>query len=190
MKDFLEQNLLKEDIVNYYEILGVEKNSSALEIKKAYREKIKKYHPDVNPNISHDFVIKVTKAYEVLSNENLRTQYNQSLESNTIFDTNKTNIKEEWRKKAKEEILKRKREELEQEKQFLTKIKLYLGLPMVGLFFVIGFIFIQLAYKEVSNTFVNGSISLSLLFFLGSCLFFYIGYKAFKEFINALSDKS
>ncbi len=182
--------MLKEDIVNYYEILGVEKNSSALEIKKAYREKIKKYHPDINPNISNDFVIKITKAYEVLSNENLRIRYNQSLEYNTIFATNKTNNKEEWRKKAREEIIKRKREELELERQFVTKIKLYLGLPMVGLFFVIGFIFIQLAYKEVSSTLVNGSISLSLLCLLGSLLFFHIGYKAFNEFINAVSDKS
>ena len=34
---------------DYYEVLGIDKNASADEIKKAYRKKAKQYHPDLNP---------------------------------------------------------------------------------------------------------------------------------------------
>ena len=63
---------------DYYEILGVSRSASASDIKKAYRELAKKYHPDRNPNDRAQAEAKfkkINEAYEVLSNPNKRTQY-------------------------------------------------------------------------------------------------------------------
>ncbi|MEK7680127.1 MAG: molecular chaperone DnaJ, partial [Deltaproteobacteria bacterium] len=66
----------KED---YYSILGVSKESSETEIKKAYKKLAMKYHPDRNPNDknSEEKFKQVGEAYEVLSNQEKRTAYDQ-----------------------------------------------------------------------------------------------------------------
>ncbi|XP_064107673.1 protein tumorous imaginal discs, mitochondrial-like isoform X1 [Macrobrachium nipponense] len=62
---------------DYYDVLGVPRNASAKEIKKAYYQLAKKYHPDVNkgdPSSQKKFT-EVSEAYEVLSDEEKRRQY-------------------------------------------------------------------------------------------------------------------
>ncbi|WP_298247577.1 molecular chaperone DnaJ [uncultured Christiangramia sp.] len=67
---------MKED---YYEILGVSKDASAAEIKKAYRKMALKYHPDKNPGDStaEDMFKKSAEAYEVLGNQEKRAKYDR-----------------------------------------------------------------------------------------------------------------
>ena len=62
---------------DYYEVLGVSKDSSADEIKKAYRKLAKKYHPDMNPGdaeAEQNFK-EVNEAYDVLSDDDKKAKY-------------------------------------------------------------------------------------------------------------------
>ena len=69
---------------DYYNILGLGETASLRDIKKAYRELAKKYHPDINKSEdAHDKFIQITEAYEVL--------INQLQSSNTIIQN-----KSEW----------------------------------------------------------------------------------------------
>ncbi len=63
---------------DYYEVLGVSKNASQEEIKKAYRSLAKKYHPDVStdPNATEKFA-EIQVAYDCLSNPEKKANYDR-----------------------------------------------------------------------------------------------------------------
>ena len=75
-KEFREM-FNEKTLPNYYAILGLTDDSSQSEIKNQYRTLSKQYHPDRNPDSSEDKMAKINKAYEVLSDEKLKAEYDR-----------------------------------------------------------------------------------------------------------------
>lgn len=67
---------------NYYNILGVSKDATPDDIKKAYRKLSKQYHPDVNPNGGDKFK-EIAEAYDVLSDPQKRQMVNMGQDPNS-----------------------------------------------------------------------------------------------------------
>lgn len=67
------------EFIDYYKILGLDKNASADDIKKAYRKLARKYHPDLNPNDkeANKKFQQLNEANEVLSDPEKRKKYDQ-----------------------------------------------------------------------------------------------------------------
>jgi molecular chaperone DnaJ len=81
--------------MDFYKILGVKPDASPEEIKKAFREKAKKYHPDINPHNQEYFKL-VVEAYETLIDPIKRkeydNQYSEEIENNGSKDTSQQKI--------------------------------------------------------------------------------------------------
>src|SRR6476661_6050449 len=65
--------------IDYYKVLGVDKNASQEDIKKAYRKLARKYHPDLNPDNKEAprTFQQINEANEVLSDPEKRKKYDQ-----------------------------------------------------------------------------------------------------------------
>ena len=75
---FLLPLLIKSEKEDYYKILGVKKDATEGEIRKAYRKLALKWHPDKNPNNreeAEEKFKKINEAYSVLSDKKKRNQY-------------------------------------------------------------------------------------------------------------------
>lgn len=72
---------MPSDLPRYYDILGVKNDASSSEIRRAFRKKALKLHPDKNPDRpdAADRFDEVNKAYELLSDAKLKREYDQKL---------------------------------------------------------------------------------------------------------------
>jgi curved DNA-binding protein len=68
-----------QNLLSYYELLGVERDTSIDEIKQVYRRLARQYHPDLNPRnkAAEEKFKEIGQAYQVLSNPKSRAQYDQ-----------------------------------------------------------------------------------------------------------------
>src|SRR5437868_7400389 len=67
------------EYIDYYKVLGLDKNATQDDIKKAYRKLARKHHPDLNPNDkeAHKKFQQINEANEVLSDPEKRKKYDQ-----------------------------------------------------------------------------------------------------------------
>ena len=73
------EGVTNDNLPNYYDVLGVETNATAEEIKKNFRELAKKTHPDKTKDDSEEEMIKINKAYEILSDDVSKERYDRYL---------------------------------------------------------------------------------------------------------------
>lgn len=76
--------MVNDNVLNYYEILGVNKNATKQDIKAAFRKKAKEFHPDENnsQDTSHLFIT-INEAYKTLYNDEERNLYDKKLANQT-----------------------------------------------------------------------------------------------------------
>ena len=83
-------------MTDYYKILGISKNATEDEIKKAYRKLAMKYHPDLNPSKdAEDKMKEINEAYEqVMKNKNQSTSSNKSTSNSNTYTSNNSYYQE------------------------------------------------------------------------------------------------
>lgn len=100
---------------NYYQILGLEKNATLEEIKKAYRIYAPKFHPDKQDGdkFFEERFKEIQEAYEILSDNNKRAIFDSKWKNN--FSTGSSSFYSQYNKKTDEEIKREKEQKEERE---------------------------------------------------------------------------
>lgn len=106
---------------DYYQILGIEKNASKAEIKKAFRLYATKFHPDKQKGdkFFEDRFKEIREAYEILIDDSKRKSYDLSYQYNTSKDRSSEQYSREYNLKQKEAELKKKEADLLNKEQDL-----------------------------------------------------------------------
>lgn len=112
-------------IGDYFLILGVDKNTSLADIKKAYRRKAKLYHPDINqsPDAQEKF-ISINEAYEYLHNLKTGSVYSQKNHSYVKPEGRQTTY-QDWQENERQKARQRARKHAEMHYDAFTKTSFY-----------------------------------------------------------------
>src|SRR5438094_6727931 len=89
---------------NFYDILGVSRNASTEEIRKAYRKLARKYHPDINPGNkeAENKFKEISVAYDALTDPEKRKLYDEFGEAGLAsgFDAAKARSYQQWQQQS------------------------------------------------------------------------------------------
>ncbi len=91
---------------DYYKILGLERSAKQIDIRRAYRQKARHLHPDVNKSeTAHEDFIELTEAYQVLKSPRKKVRYDKILDlhlsGKTYTSEKKVNRRKRWESKVK-----------------------------------------------------------------------------------------
>lgn len=184
---------------SYYKILGVGKRATAEEIKRAYRQKAKASHPDVNPSPgAADAFVRINEAYEILSDPKKRQIYDLQLRGEPIGGNNGQRARQhqqayqQWVRTARAQANQHARmsyEDFRRTRFSRTEatIFLYLQFLIIGFIFLMGaFImaqpFLWMVYLDWKMVF------LALIIVPVSVKIFREGYKGFQQVREALYE--
>ena len=91
--------------MNYYEILGVDREVNPKDLKKAYKKLAKKWHPDLNrdnPKLAEQKMREINVAYDTLSDEVKRIDYNKKLDAESKNQSQRKSARENATAKTKQ----------------------------------------------------------------------------------------
>lgn len=120
-------------VSRYYDILGVNENASIDDIKKAYRQKAKLYHPDLNksPEAHEQFVL-LNEAHEYLINLKTGKVYSNSKRAYTRPKATYASYKE-WEQAERAKARERARQHAQMEYEAFTKTEYYKNFEAAGI---------------------------------------------------------
>ncbi len=189
-------------MVNYYKILGIENYVSIAEIKVAYKDKMRQFHPDLNSSEEATEIAKwLNQAKDVLTNEDSKTAYDLKLKLAYIVEIqrlkeqesnwNPLNIAERRRKMEEKQKLREKEKYLKSTSLFPLKYRLIiLGLlSLEGLYLIYNNYFVLFPGYERLYSLLGVALFIASMALLSSQIYTYFWVRSVDNVIKFNYEK-